>query len=302
VVDVYIISGFLGTGKTSLIQSLIQQKSDTAHWAVLVNEFAQHGADGAMIEAQVGGKNVDVIEVAGGCGCCAAMLPFQQALTNLVKAGLTDVLFIEASGLGHLGNLKSNVKSWLGSAGTLRGAISLLNPQNFFNDKYRDHVIYQQQVLFADGFVVNKTDLAEKDQLETLQSFLMQDGRPFFSTTHGRLPLSWMEGTFPTNQTTLRFSQLTTDEQPRYFSSSLTLSQTDHFLLSKVIVGLSKLTLLRFKACIMTDQGPQFINMVQDELAVTPAPKNTKDFYMEWIDETDYPVEKMKEHWQEWAV
>ena len=75
-INVHIITGFLGVGKTSCIQHLIQHKPDNERWAVLVNEYGQQGIDGSLFQAD----KLIVKQVAGGCACCAALLPFQTAL------------------------------------------------------------------------------------------------------------------------------------------------------------------------------------------------------------------------------
>ncbi|MEC8937733.1 MAG: GTP-binding protein, partial [Pseudomonadota bacterium] len=49
-VPVHIVTGFLGSGKTTLIHSLIEQKPVDEKWAILVNEFGQIGIDQAMFD------------------------------------------------------------------------------------------------------------------------------------------------------------------------------------------------------------------------------------------------------------
>ena len=53
-VPVHIVTGFLGSGKTTLIHSLIEQKPVDEKWAILVNEFGQIGIDQAMFDARDG--------------------------------------------------------------------------------------------------------------------------------------------------------------------------------------------------------------------------------------------------------
>jgi G3E family GTPase len=76
-----IITGFLGAGKTTLIQQLLANKPSHERWAVLVNEFGQIGIDQALMGQT---QEVFIKEVAGGCICCANFLPMQVALSQLL--------------------------------------------------------------------------------------------------------------------------------------------------------------------------------------------------------------------------
>ena len=97
-----IITGFLGVGKTSTILHLLENKPGNERWAVLVNEFGEIGIDGSLFEGQRGDKQGVVIrEVPGGCMCCAAGLPMQVALNQLLVKARPDRLLIEPTGLGH---------------------------------------------------------------------------------------------------------------------------------------------------------------------------------------------------------
>jgi G3E family GTPase len=75
-----LIFGFLGSGKTTAIQSLLAQKPAGETWAVLVNEFGEAGIDGHLLE----GQGAVVREVPGGCMCCVAGLPMQMGLNMLI--------------------------------------------------------------------------------------------------------------------------------------------------------------------------------------------------------------------------
>ena len=98
-----IISGFLGTGKTTAIGNLLSQKPNDERWAVLVNEFGEVGVDASLIKA---GRPVEgeifLSEVPGGCMCCSNGLPMQIALNQLLARARPHRLLIEPTGLGHL--------------------------------------------------------------------------------------------------------------------------------------------------------------------------------------------------------
>ncbi|MCP4864093.1 MAG: GTP-binding protein [Alteromonas sp.] len=97
-----IITGFLGAGKTSAILNLLTQKPADERWAILVNEFGEIGIDKSLLDGQLNTQNnVFIREVPGGCMCCAASLPMQIALNQLLAESRPHRLIIEPTGLGH---------------------------------------------------------------------------------------------------------------------------------------------------------------------------------------------------------
>jgi len=66
-VPVHLITGFLGSGKSTMIHRLIEQKPADERWAILVNEFGQVGIDQAMFESR---DDLVVKGIPGGCLCC----------------------------------------------------------------------------------------------------------------------------------------------------------------------------------------------------------------------------------------
>lgn len=76
-----LITGFLGSGKTTSILHLLAQKPADEKWAVLVNEFGEVGIDGALL-ADSGAL---LKEIPGGCMCCVNGLPMQVGLNTLLR-------------------------------------------------------------------------------------------------------------------------------------------------------------------------------------------------------------------------
>jgi G3E family GTPase len=98
----HIISGFLGAGKTTLINQLLRHKKEGETWVVLVNESGTtHYA-----KQQLANHGIIVKELYGGCLCCSAGMPFRVALNKLIKEHQPQRLFIEPAGAGHLANIK----------------------------------------------------------------------------------------------------------------------------------------------------------------------------------------------------
>jgi G3E family GTPase len=76
-----LITGFLGSGKTTSILHLLAHKPADEKWAVLVNEFGEVGIDGALL-ADSGAL---LKEIPGGC--CVNGLPMQVGLNTLLRRG-----------------------------------------------------------------------------------------------------------------------------------------------------------------------------------------------------------------------
>lgn len=92
-----LITGFLGSGKTTTIRHLLAHKPDRERWAVLVNEFGEIGIDGALLAD----SGAVLKEIPGGCMCCVNGLPMQVGLNMLLQQAKPDRLLIEPTGLGH---------------------------------------------------------------------------------------------------------------------------------------------------------------------------------------------------------
>ncbi len=91
-----IVTGFLGSGKTTAILNMLKQKPENENWAVLVNEFGEIGIDGALMSEQ----GALIKEVPGGCMCCTAGVPMSVGINALLRTK-PDRLLIEPTGLGH---------------------------------------------------------------------------------------------------------------------------------------------------------------------------------------------------------
>jgi len=150
-----LVTGFLGSGKTTAILHLLAHKPATERWAVLVNEFGEIGIDGALLA-----ENGAVLkESPGGCMCCVNGLSMQVGLNMLLQRHRPDRLIIEPTGLGHpkqiLSLLTSPVyESWL----SLNATLCLLDARQLSDQRYRDNENFRDQLAAADIIIANKQD------------------------------------------------------------------------------------------------------------------------------------------------
>lgn len=167
-----IITGFLGAGKTTFINSLLAHKNTlnmTDKWAILVNEFGKIGIDGKLFAD----SDVAIKEVSGGCICCTNQLSLQIALVRLLSDHKPSHLIIEPTGLAHPDELSSQLGAphWQTSL-HLRATICILNAAQWQEEHHRNHDGYQAHVKFSDIVIINRTQMLSTDQYQALRDWI----------------------------------------------------------------------------------------------------------------------------------
>ena len=96
-----IISGFLGAGKTTLINKLIREAYQGEKTVLIENEFGEIGIDGAFLQD----AGIEITEMNSGCICCSLVGDFSKALEQVIKEYHPDRVLIEPSGVGKLSDV-----------------------------------------------------------------------------------------------------------------------------------------------------------------------------------------------------
>ena len=187
-----LITGFLGSGKTTSILHLLAQKPADEKWAVLVNEFGEVGIDGALL-ADSGAL---LKEIPGGCMCCVNGLPMQVGLNTLLRQGKPDRLLIEPTGLGHpkqiLDILTAAVyEPWI----DLRATLCILDPRQLLDEKAVNNDNFRDQLAAADIIVANKSDRETPESAQAFADWWQRWGgeRRQVSATQGNIDLALLD-------------------------------------------------------------------------------------------------------------
>ncbi|WP_072055573.1 CobW family GTP-binding protein [Aliivibrio fischeri] len=199
-----IITGFLGVGKTSTILNLMANKPKDERWAILVNEFGEIGIDGSLMQGQHttdpqgAEQQIFVREVPGGCMCCAAGLPMQIALNQLLSEAKPDRLLIEPTGLGHPKEVLQILSSeHYRQVLTLQKNITLVDARKLSDSRYTEHETFNQQIAIADTVVGNKLDLYGEGDSDNLKAYVAKMARPntkVIFAKHSMIPFNEFEG------------------------------------------------------------------------------------------------------------
>lgn len=98
-----IVSGFLGSGKTTFIKKLIKESNDFSKTVIIENEFGEVSIDGAILERE----GLSVREINAGCICCSVAGDFASTMKDIKNKFDPDVILIEPSGVGKLSDIKA---------------------------------------------------------------------------------------------------------------------------------------------------------------------------------------------------
>lgn len=185
-IQVNLITGFLGSGKTTTLLHLLAQKPEGENWAILVNEFGEIGIDGALL-AESGAV---LKEIPGGCMCCVNGLPMQVGLNMLLRQHQLDRLLIEPTGLGHpkqiIDMLSADVyQPWL----TLQASLTLLDPRQLSDARVCANENFRDQLAAADIVIANKQDRWQEQDRQALAQWQTEQlgDRLLVCTEYGRI-------------------------------------------------------------------------------------------------------------------
>lgn len=192
-ITTYLVSGFLGAGKTTFIRE--QLKKAGARTAVLVNEFGELGVDGALIRAAGG---IDVVELPGGCICCSQKDGLEQSILTIAREIAPELLLIEPSGIAESSELMKVLSApSLAEVVRIEAAIAVVDAETFleFSEPEAFGTFFLDQIVNADLILLNKSDLVDQEELAAIEARVekFSPGAVVFATTFCR-----MEGELPT--------------------------------------------------------------------------------------------------------
>ncbi len=171
---VTLITGLLGSGKTTFIQTLLKQKPEEECWGLLINEFGEVGIDAAIQQAGLakGNQNTIIEEVTGGCICCSAHIGYEQAIHTLLSQHI-DRLIIEPTGLGHPAKVIDILKqSPLNKRLKLGAIFAITTPKQLNQKNWRKSALLRDLITLANQVVLNKIDQSSENEITISQQIL----------------------------------------------------------------------------------------------------------------------------------
>ena len=153
--EIIILSGFLGAGKTTLIQKWLKEGVFHGKTAVVENDFGEVGVDAELLRS----GDVSVTELSTGCICCSLSGNFVRALQELIESYAPDTILIEPSGVGMLSDVKKACANpRIQALATVRRAITIVDIKRM--QRYLDNfgACYENQIRRADAIVFSRVE------------------------------------------------------------------------------------------------------------------------------------------------
>ncbi|MED4016068.1 CobW family GTP-binding protein [Sutcliffiella cohnii] len=192
-IPVYVISGFLGSGKTTVLLHMINHfKKENKQPGIILNELGDENVEKHLFSEE------KMIELLNGCICCTIQGDLKGTLQSLKNEPI-DVLLIEGTGVANPLEIRDILFDphfidtfELQSMISIVDASHYLEYQSFFASSKEIRALLKEQIEAASLLIINKIDLVSEKELKKVErKILLEMNRdiPMYQTTHGEIPL-----------------------------------------------------------------------------------------------------------------
>lgn len=156
----FVITGFLGVGKTTMLTNSVKHYFGDKKIAIIVNEFGDVGVDSQIL------SNVysEVLEISEGCICCQLAEEFESGVNEIIEKYDPEIIFVETSGASEPFPIFLSLQN-LGIS--VDGIICVADAKNFAS--YSDNSTAKYQLGGSNIIVLNKTDLVSEDEANKIE-------------------------------------------------------------------------------------------------------------------------------------
>lgn len=214
---VTVLSGFLGAGKTTVLNHILQNR-ENLRVAVIINDMSEINIDAQLIHkgnATLSRTEEKLIEMTNGCICCTLRDDLLQEVAQLAREKRFDYLLIESTGISEplpvaeTFTFIDDQGESLSALAQLDTMVTVVDAYRFLHDLQSDQELRQRQldahesdertiadlvvdqIEFANVLLLNKSDLMSAEELNTIESLLRQlnPKARIFRIEQGQIPL-----------------------------------------------------------------------------------------------------------------
>lgn len=205
-VPVTIFTGFLGAGKTTVLNHLLRGQSDKK-FAVIENEFGAVPIDNELLQNSALGMAEQVVVMENGCMCCTVrgdlLGAFDSIRKQMEKGSPLDAVLVETTGMADPVPIVRTMRQTPDIAKYFRldGTITLVDTKTILSrlsevEGGKQDQERHQQIAFADKILLNKLDLVDQEQVvqvwQRIRSF--NASAPIVASVKGIVPPAELTG------------------------------------------------------------------------------------------------------------
>ena len=172
--ELILISGFLGSGKTTMLLSTVDQIIAMTNKKVVIikNDFGNVGIDAKVMEK----SGLQVRELPSGCICCTLGVDFLKTLTTVATEYHPDLVFVEPSGLADPASIIILMKGYKGPKVDRIRVMIIVDAVRFNLISRAMPAPMERQLKIGDVIVINKIDEATKEQIDEVRQAVHKMG------------------------------------------------------------------------------------------------------------------------------
>ncbi len=205
-VPIVLITGYLGSGKTTLMQNILKQEKRRI--ALIVNDMGSVNIDASLLH-RTGNQvvQVEMVEMQNGCICCTLKDEFMAEIERLSQDKSIEAIFVEASGISEPSSIAGafvNYEEMTEDTRVyLKTVVSVVDVDRIYREFLHDLMseseqedgdvinLVMDQIEFCNVILLNKTDLLTDQQLEEVKAGLrdIQQEAEMIPCVHGEIDL-----------------------------------------------------------------------------------------------------------------
>ena len=174
---ILIISGFLGAGKTTFIQSLVKETGKD--FAILENEYGAENIDSQRFDD----RKINIWELTENCICCSGKADLANSVLTIANAIDPEYLIIEPTGVGKLSNIITNLQKIQYEKISILSPITIvdINSVHQYSKEYAD--LYLDQIENSGTLILSKSENVSNDEKQEVKNYLRTINKSCFIFT-----------------------------------------------------------------------------------------------------------------------